>query len=296
MQQQTSPGKISPFIADISLLLVALGWGSTFIVVKTAIQDLPPFPFLCGRFALAFLSLLPLLWLHRRHINLPTIGKGALAGFFLFLGYATQTIGLQYTTASNAGFITGLNVVIVPILLAIYHKKLPPKTLCYGIICSVLGLALMSIQDGFTVNAGDPIVLICAFCYALQIILVARFAPEVNAAVLAAFQILTVSVLSGLCTLIIPQPHYVFSGYVWFGLILTALICTSFAYLVQSKMQQFTSPTHTAIIFATEPVFSAIFAYLLAGEVLSIRGYVGAALVLVGILCAELSNINFSHK
>jgi len=289
--QQTPARKISPLMADVSLLFVALGWGSTFIVVKTAVEDLPPFPFLAGRFTLAFLALLPLLWLQRHHINLPTIGKAALAGTLLFLGYATQTIGLQYTTASNAGFITGLNVVIVPVLLAIYHRKLPPWAVCCGILCSVLGLGLMSIQEGFTVNAGDPLVLICAFCYALQIILVGRFAPEVNATVLASFQILTVAILSGLCTIIVPQPHYIFSGYVWFGLILTALICTSFAYLVQSKMQQFTSATHTAIIFATEPVFSAIFAYLLAGEVLSLRGYAGAALVLVGILSVELSSI-----
>jgi drug/metabolite transporter (DMT)-like permease len=169
MPYKTPTGKISPLTADLSLLIVALAWGSTFIVVKTAVQDLPPFPFLAVRFSLAFLSLVPFLWLKRRHINASAAGKGALAGIFLFLGYAFQTIGLQYTTASNAGFITGLSVVIVPLLIAICRKKLPRASITVGALCAVIGLALMSIQDGFTVNPGDPAVLICAFSYAYKL-------------------------------------------------------------------------------------------------------------------------------
>jgi drug/metabolite transporter (DMT)-like permease len=214
-----------------------------------------------------------------------------LIGIFLFIGYVFQTIGLQYTTASNAGFITGLNVVIVPIFVAYYQRKFPPKTIVLGVICATLGLAMLSLGDNLAINSGDPIVLICAFCFAAHIFLVGRFAPEVNATVLAAFQILTVAVLSGLCTLVIPQPPMIFSGYVWFSLILTAVICTSLAFFLQSKMQQFTSASHTAIIFAAEPVFAAIFAYLLAQEILSLRGYIGAAFVLAGILIAEFSSI-----
>jgi drug/metabolite transporter (DMT)-like permease len=152
-------------------------------------------------------------------------------------------------------------------------------------------LGLLSIGDNFTINSGDLTVLICAFCFAAHIFFVGRFAPDVNATVLATFQILTVAVLSGLGSIAIPQPPMIFSGYVWFGLILTAVVCTSLAFFLQSKMQQFTSASHTAIIFAAEPVFSAIFAYLLAGELLSARGYVGAGFVLAGILIAELTSI-----
>lgn len=277
--------------ADLSLLFVAMSWGATFIVVKTAVENLPPFPFLTIRFALAFLSLLPFLWTQREHLSFSAVGKGLILGTFLFIGYATQTIGLQYTTASNAGFITGLNVVIVPFLVALYEKKIPHFTILAGALSATAGLAFLSIGENFSINKGDPIVLICAFCFAAHIFFVGRFAPEVNATVLTTFQILTVSVLSGVCTLIFPPPTMEFTPYVWFGLILTALICTSLAFFLQSKMQQFTSPSHTAIIFAGEPVFSAIFAYLLAGEVLSQRGFVGAALVLAGILTAEFSSM-----
>lgn len=283
--------RIPQFAADLSLLFVALSWGATFIIVKTAVQDLPPYPFIAIRFGIAFVTLLPFLWLQRQHINLKSAGKGLLVGVFLFFGYASQTIGLQYTTASNAGFITGLNVVIVPLLAAISLKKSPPLPVLLGALCAAIGLALLSIGDNFAINPGDPIVLICAFCFSFHILYVGRFAPDVNATVLAAFQILSVSVLSAICTVALPQPPLVFSAYAWFGLILTAILCTSLAFFVQSKMQQFTSASHTAIIFAAEPVFAAVFAFLLAGELLSPRGYIGAGLVLAGILAAEFSSL-----
>lgn len=295
MQAKKQKKHIPQLAADLSLLFVALSWGATFIIVKTAVQDLPPFPFLAVRFALAFITLLPFLWTQRQHINLTAIGKGMLIGIFLFLGYVSQTIGLQYTSASNAGFITGLNVVIVPMFVAYYQRKFPPKTIVIGALSACLGVGLLSIGDNFSINSGDPIVLICAFCFAAHIFFVGRFAPEVNATVLTSFQILTVSILSGVGTALLPQPPMMFTGYVWFGLILTALVCTSLAFFLQSKMQQFTSASHTAIIFAAEPVFSAVFAYLLAGEILSPRGYIGAGCVLAGILIAEFSSIKKSN-
>lgn len=294
MSPPASKKQIPQLAADLSLLFVALSWGSTFIVVKTAIADLPPFPFIALRFLLASLTLLPFLWIQRKHINKKAIGKGFLVGVFLFLGYMTQTIGLQYTTASNAGFITGLNVVIVPLLVALHQKRFPPQAIIWGTVCAAIGLAFLSIGDNLSINSGDPIVLICAFCFAAQIFFTGRFAPDVNATVLTTFQLLTVTLLSGLSALILPQPTMTFTPYVWFGLILTALACTSLAFFIQTKMQQFTSESHTAIILSAEPVFSAVFAYLLAGELLSTRGYFGAALVLGGILISELGNLRKS--
>ena len=291
MTKNKSSKPIPQLVADLSLLFVAISWGATFVIVKKAIEDLPPFPFLAVRFGLAFLVLIPLIWLYREHLNRIAIGKGLVLGIFLFLGYAAQTVGLQYTTASNAGFITGLCVVMVPLLVAWQQKKAPPRNIVGGVVCATVGLSLLTLGDSFTINYGDPIMLLCAFCFAVQIYLTGRFAPEVNATVLTSCQILTVAVLSGICSVVFPQPQPVFSAYVWFGVILTAVICTSLAFLIQTKMPQFTSPSHTAIIFAAEPVFSAVFAYLLASEVLSARGYFGAALVLAGILIAELSGV-----
>ena len=275
--------------ADFSLLLVTLVWGSTFVVVKWAIEDLPPFPFLAIRFALAFISLLPFLWFQKAHISKGTLLKGAALGIFLFSGYAFQTIGLQYTTASNAGFITGLSVVIVPALVALTTRTLPRLNLILGILSALIGLALLSLGDNFEFNKGDLMVLACAFSFALHIFLVGRYAPQTNATVLASVQILTVSVLSAVFSLLLPQPPLHFSTNAWLGLLITAVPATSLAFFVQTKMQQFTTPTHTALIFSMEPVFSAVAAFFFAGELLSLKGFLGAGLVLGGMIIAEFT-------
>lgn len=275
--------------ADFSLLFITLIWGTTFVITKTAIADLPPFFFLAIRFSLAFLSLLPFAWLQRNHIARSTILKGLILGIFLFFGYALQTLGLQYTTASNAGFITGLSVVLVPFLVAATSRKLPTLKLSLGILSATIGLGLLSLGDTLRLNQGDLLVLIAALSFAGHIFLVGRYAPEENATFLTAVQLLVVALLSGLSGFIFPQgsPHFTFN--VGIALLLTAVPATSLAFFVQMKMQQFTTPTHTALIFACEPVFSAAFAFLVAGEILTTKGLAGAALVLAGMLLAEFS-------
>lgn len=274
-------------LANFSLLAVTAVWGATFIVVKQATEDLPPYPFLAIRFAIAFLTLLPFVWTQRRYLSRTAVWKGLSLGCFLFGGYAAQTIGLQYTSASNAGFITGLSVVIVPILVSISTRKLPSPSLVLGIISAVVGLALLSLGADLTFNRGDIIVLLCTFFYALHIFLVGRYAPTENAVILAAGQILAVSLLSTVFTFIFPQSSSHFTAYAWFGILLTAIPATSLAFFIQTKMQQFTTPTQTALICSAEPVFSALFAFLLAGEILPLRGLVGAALVMLGMLITE---------
>ncbi|MHB8073176.1 DMT family transporter [Desulfosporosinus fructosivorans] len=275
--------------ADFSLLLVALVWGSTFVIVKLAIEDLPPLPFLAIRFALAFISLLPFLYFQKKHISKGSVLKGVALGCFLFSGYAWQTVGLQYTTASNAGFITGLSVVFVPALFTITTRKLPSPGLILGILCALVGLALLSLGDRFQLNKGDLMVLVCAVSFALHILFVGRYASQTNATVLASAQVLTVSILSGISSFFLPQPVMHFSANVWVALLVTAIPATSLAFFVQTKMQQFTTPTHTALIFSMEPVFAALSAFLFVGEILSPKGLLGAGLVLVGMLIAEFT-------
>ncbi len=275
--------------ADFSLLLITFVWGSTFVIVKWAIEDLPPFPFLAIRFGLAFFSLLPFLYFQKAHISKGTLLKGVALGGLLFSGYAWQTVGLQYTTASNAGFITGLSVVFVPALVTITTRKLPSPGLILGILCALGGLAFLSLGDRLQLNKGDLMVLVCALSFALHIFFVGRYAPQTNATVLASVQILTVSVLSGFSSMFSPQTMLHFSTNVWVALLVTAIPATSLAFFVQTKMQQFTTPTHTALIFSMEPVFAAVYAFFFAGEILTLRGLLGAGLVLVGMLIAEFT-------
>jgi len=275
--------------ADFSLLLVTLVWGSTFVIVKLAIADLPPFPFLAIRFGLAFISLVPFIWFQKEHICQETLLKGLALGVFLFSGYAWQTVGLQYTTASNAGFITGLSVVIVPALVTLTTRKLPHPALLFGILSALLGLAFLTLGDRLQLNKGDLMILVCAVSFALHIFFVGRYAPQTNAAILAGVQILTVSVLSGIFSIFVPHPPINFSPNAWLALIVTAVPATSLAFFVQTKMQQFTTPTHTALIFTMEPVFSAVSAFFFADEILTPKGLLGAGLVLGGMLIAEFS-------
>ena len=282
--------------ADLSLLAITLVWGATFVIVKRATEDLPVFIFLEIRFGLAFLTLLPFVWTQRAHLTRPSLYKGLGIGSILFLGYASQTIGLQYTSASNAGFITGLSVVLVPLLVLITTRKLPRPFLIVGIMSAMFGLALLSLGENLSLNSGDLIVLMCAVFFALQIFLVGQYAPSENPTIFAAGQILAVTVLSGISSFFFPHDSLNFTSNAWIGILLTAIPATSIAAVVQMKMQQFTTPTHTALIFSTEPVFSAIFAFLLAGEILTPRGLAGAALVLLGTLFAEFSGTGGSEE
>jgi len=275
--------------ADLSLLLVTLVWGSTFVIVKLGIADLPPFPFLAIRFGLAFISLVPFLWFQKAHICKGTLLKGVALGVILFSGYTWQTVGLQYTTASNAGFITGLSVVIVPALVTLTTRKLPHPTLLLGVLSALVGLAFLSLGDRLQFNKGDLMIVVCALSFALHIFLVGRYAPLTNATVLASAQILTVSVLSGIFSVLLPHPTVNFSTNALLALLLTAVPATSLAFFVQTKMQQFTTPTHTALIFTMEPVFSAVSAFIFAGEILTPKGLLGAGLVLGGMLIAEFT-------
>ena len=272
----------------MALLGVSFIWGATFVVVKNALSSIGPFYFLGTRFLLAFLFLLAIYWRSLPKISWSLLLAGCLIGIFLFGGYAFQTVGLQYTTASNAGFITGLSVVLVPVFHASLNRKAPGLSATAGIILSVLGLGLLSLEESWHLNPGDALVLLCAFCFALHIITVGHFAPSFHPPTLAIIQIGTVSLASFLLGAATETWPRHFTPSVWLALLLTAIPATALAFLIQNSVQRYTSATHTAIIFTTEPVFAAICAYLWSGEVLSLRQLVGCALILAGMLIAEL--------
>lgn len=276
--------------ADLAMLMVALIWGLTFVSVKNALTGITPFMFVTLRFGIAF-AFLGLVYCRRwKNLNGPTLLAGLLIGLFLFAGYAFQTFGLQFTTASNAGFITGLSVVLVPILSIFITRKPPTLFAALGVAAATIGLGLLSLGDNFTLNQGDLLVLGCAVAYALHIMLVGRYAPRFDTVLLAVVQIGTVAVASGLLGVISEPTPRRFNEAVWVGLLITAIPATSLAFLIQNYMQKFTSPTRTAIILTMEPVFALMFGYLLLGESLTVRGLTGCAFVLAGMLVSELKS------
>jgi drug/metabolite transporter (DMT)-like permease len=279
--------------ADLALLAVAAIWGATFVMVRAAVADTGPFTFLALRFSLAA-GLLALLFAGRlRHAGRRAWAAGALVGLFLFAGYAFQTMGLRDTTASRAGFITGLAVVLVPFVAWAWLRRPPGPGPFAGVLLAVAGLALLAWQPGerLAFGRGDWLVLACAVAFALHIVALGAFAPRLDARALAAAQIATAAGLALVAAawlesadLAADPPTATVLGAAAF----TGLFATAVAFAVQSSAQAHTTPTHVALIFATEPVFAALAGVALAGETLTRSAWAGCALILVGMLTAEL--------
>lgn len=274
--------------ADLALLLVTVGWGASFILTKNALADLPTFNFLAIRFLLAFVLSLALFSPRLKNLNRKTLVSSAIVGTVLFAGYALQTIGLHFTTTSKSAFITGFSVVLVPLITAMYLKKRPETPAVIGSAMALAGLGLLTLDGSMTVNIGDALTLIATIAFALHIISVGYFTAGCDSLMLGVFQIGVVGFWSLLTSLIVETPTIPPISPVWINILLLSIFCTAGAFIVQSVAQQYTTATHTALIYSGEPVFAAIFGYLMMGEVLSGQGLIGAALILGGMLAAEL--------
>lgn len=274
--------------ADGLLLLVALIWGSTFVLVKQTVAQFPVYAFLFLRFALATVALVLFFGRRLRAIGFRELRVGVTIGVFLFGGYALQTVGLQYTTASKAGFVTGLSVVMVPILSALFLKHTAGPGALLGVVLSTIGLTLLTLEGDLRPAYGDWLVLGCAVCFALHVTSVGVFAPQMNVLALTVVQIATVALLNGVASLVTGDWSRPIPGDVWLAVVVTGVMATALAFAVQNSVQAWTTATHTALIFASEPVFAAVFGYLWAGEHLTRWGVAGSGLILLGMLSAEL--------
>ena len=208
-------------------------------------------------------------------------------GLALFAGYALQTFGLKLTTPAKAGFITGLSIVIVPVVSTLLLHQRLGRGAWLGVGLATAGLALLTLNAGFSVNPGDLLVFGCAAAFACQILLTGRFAPRADPLLLTLGQILVVTLLAGIAAVVFEEPSPPTQS-VLFAAAFTGILATSLAFGVQTVAQRFTSPTRTALVFATEPVFAALFSFLLIGEMLGLRQLVGCALILAGMVTAEV--------
>ena len=272
---------------ELAMVAVTAVWGSTFVLVRDAVAQIPPFAFIAYRFLAAGLLLAALRPRLAAVVGTPELAAGAVAGLALFAGYGFQTVGLHYTTASNAGFITGLSVVLTPLLAGLVLRQSPGRWPVAGALLAAVGLGLLSLQT-LEVRRGDALVLGCAVAFATHILLLGRYAPQLSTYRLAVVQMAT----AGLCVLawdgvagelVVPG-----SAEVCVALSITSVAASAAAFLIQTRAQREVSPTRTAVIFTMEPVFAGLFGFLLAGERLSGRGWLGAGLILAGMLVAEL--------
>jgi drug/metabolite transporter (DMT)-like permease len=261
-----------------ALLVASFVFGATFVVVKTAVARIPPISFVAWRFLLGALVLLVFavprgtkLWLH-----------GAIAGLALFAGYALQTAGLAQTSASNSALITGLYVVITPLLAALFARR-PPSWWSIGAAAlAFVGLVLLTDTDGFRLEQGDLLTLGCALSFATHITLLSRLARHHPVVPFTMVQLATTSVLAfGLSAFLevptVPDPS------VWGALLVTGLGASAGCYVLQIWAQTVVGAETTAVILAAEPAFAIATAWVVLGERLTLAGWVGAALILVAI-------------
>ena len=290
--------KPAGWLVDLSLVAVAFIWGATFVLVKRALADVSTLLFLTLRFAAAS-AVLALIFRKqlRRSAGAVGIWGGLIAGICLFGGYALQTAGLQFTSASKAGFITGLYIPLVPLFSSLLYRRLPQLSELAGIIMAFGGLVLMTFErDLFRFSRGDLLVIGCAVAFALHILVLGRFAPAANAGLLTVMQIATAAALSAATFWWAEPARVVWSADVAVALAVTSLLATALAFGVQTWAQRWSSPTRTALIFSLEPVFAWFASYVLAGELLSGRATLGAALILGGILLPELKPLRIRAK
>jgi drug/metabolite transporter (DMT)-like permease len=274
--------------ADLALLFVTLTWGVSFILTKNAIAEIPVFNFLAIRFIIAFVLSAAFFYRQMLKPDIQSIKYGLFVGSILFAGYGVQTIGLLYTTTSNSAFITGLSVIFVPVFSALIFKTKIKSSAKLGVLVAVIGLALLTLNGVGGFNIGDFYTLLGAVCFAFHIITVGLFTIKTNSIQFAIMQIGGVGIYSLITSFIFETPSLSYQPMTWLNLVFLALFCTSAAFIAQSIAQRYTTSTHTALIYINEPVFAAIFGYIVAGEILGVRGVIGGLLMLSGILIAEL--------
>ena len=278
-------------LAVLLLLITTFFWGITFTIVKEAVGRVDVLVFLAQRFFLAFAILLGICLFQRRPLTRASLRDGIVLGIFLFSAFAFQTVALVYTTASNTAFLTGLNVVFVPLIGAIFFRQPVPGGVTAGVLLALPGLFLLCTNgSGWHVNHGDILAAVCAVCVALHLLMTSRFARKEESDIfwLTTIQIGTVFLFSLGGALWRGQPVLAYHPGITGALLTCALFATVFAFLVQTAMQCVISPSHTALVFCTEPVFAAICAYGAADERLGRYGLLGAGLILAGMLVSEL--------
>jgi len=280
-------GRRQQWAADGLLLVVTAIWGSTFAMVKDAISLYPVFPFLSLRFALGLVALLAIGRRNLLSLNRTSVLFAALAGLFLLGGYALQTLGLQFASASRAGFITGLSVVLVPVLSSLLLRERPQTPAVAGITLAFIGLFLLTSDSAVGHGRGDLLVLLGALSFACHIVTVGIIARRADPVALTIVQLAVVALLSG----IIAQAMGQWSApppATWGAAAFTGILATSVAFGLQTSMQRYTTATHTALIFTAEPVFAALFGALFHGDVLTPQIVAGGVLILIGAVTSEV--------
>lgn len=273
--------------ADLALLFVAIIWGGGFVATKNVLDVITPF-YLSGiRFLIAAVFLTIISFKKLKNITKYEIKAGTIVGFFMFLGFAFQTVGMQYTTAGVSAFITAANVVMVPFLYWGLTKIRPNRYEIMGAIFCFIGIGILSFERDIGIGLGELLTFLCAIGFALQIVAVGFFAREVDPFILSTIQFYFTSMLSFIIAFIFEPPMPQITSNMIMPILYLGLVSSMLAFTIQNVAQRYTTTTHAAILLSLEAVFGSLFGILLLGEYASIRFIVGSILILLSVITSE---------
>ena len=284
--------KHNTITADLLLLLVALIWGFGFVAQRAGMEHIGPYAFNGIRFLLGGLCLLPLVLRSQRSPltstnQVPLLYAGGLAGLVLFAGATLQQIGIQYTTAGKAGFITGLYVVIVP-LIGILFRQVTGMGTWIGAMLAVVGMYLLSVRGTMAIDPGDLLVLIGAFFWAIHVLLLSYLSPRTIPVRLAMAQFFVCGLLSLVIAFCIENITLSAIKEAAIPILYGGIASVGAGYTLQVVVQRRAHPAHAAILLSLESAFAALGGWWLLNEHLSIRGITGCTLMLAGMLISQL--------
>jgi drug/metabolite transporter (DMT)-like permease len=277
--------------AELTLVGTTVVWGTTFVVVKSALTEVSPVLFLALRFSVAALALIAVTFSYERWRGIGRKGMvpGIAAGCLLFVAYVFQTMGLELTTPSKSAFLTGLSIPMVPLASSLVYRNRPRAIEVAGILIASFGMALMTLPAGsFGMSRGDLFSVLCAVVFALHIVVVSHYSPMIGFETIALMQVVTAALLGIVSFRSFGPVRFHATAGVAAAVLITGLLATALAFTAMAWSQQYTTASRAALIFALEPVIAWLTSYVLTGEAMSGRGKTGAVLILGGVLLVEL--------
>lgn len=282
--------------AELMLLTITVFWGASYMLTKLGLGGLEPFNLTAIRFLIAFAIAAAVFHKQILGADKKTIKYAFILGLILLGMFISMTFGLKYTTASNAGFLISLSVVLIPIISFVFLKQKIEKSVAVGVFLALIGIALLTLDAQFKINIGDLLCILCALFCSVHVIVIGIFTKEVDSIALGALQLGFAGIFSMVISLFTENMKLPDTALSWFSVLMLSVFCTAIGYIVQSAAQQYTSATHTGLILSLEPVFSAVLAYMFLGEMLAPRGYAGAAILMLSVLIAELDFKNIFRR
>jgi len=274
--------------ADLALIMVVMFWGTSNLLTKVGLGDLSEFNLIALRFVTAFGLTAVIFRKCLAAVDLRTIKRAAMLSVVLFLVYIFATFGVRYTTVSNAGFLTCLAGIIVPMINYVVFRIKLDKMTVVSIVMALAGVWMLIAGTSITFNLGDILCILCSVAFAAHILVTERFTKEVDSVALGVIQLGFVGVYAVVFSFMLETPTLPVSVSNWMVVLGLSVFSTAIAFVTQTVAQKYTTATHTGLIFTFEPLFSVLIAYIFLGEILSIRGYAGAALMLASLMLIEL--------